>query len=230
MYEGLRGRARDFARRGSLKGGLLSCCVLLVGTVAACSDDGESGQTSSEVKATAVSHCPGTRRYDAFLQPGSTCQNVEATGGDWVAAPIFPDAPAKVRDISCAYYWRSSVNPPGPPEPQALQSLRARLLTANCAQPWCDSEECRMAGTGGASPMPAGVMASPGSGANGCDVCGIVSEDKLYIIVPEDFLGRYSVQLEEQNYLVLPDDRAQSYSVELPNQAMSYPEGFVTIY
>ena len=60
-----------------------------------------------------------------------------------------------------------------------------------------------------------------------------MSEDTLYVILPDDFEGNHAIQFDGGlGYLVQPFDPAQSYSVELPplQTNMTYPEGFITVY
>src|SRR5688500_7837978 len=91
-------------------------------------------------------------RYYAFLKTGS-CQDVAGANGRWTASPLFPTAPAVVRDAACSFRWTASTaTSNAEPDVDALSGLGAEHLTkgvdvqekTSCAAPVFSPEALTM--------------------------------------------------------------------------------------
>lgn len=122
--------------------------------------------------------CPSLR-YDLY-RSGSACEMPAArAGGTWSMQPLFPGAPAAVRDRFCAYTWspsgeggRCAAAPTGAIPRESLEKLGAR---GHCplSQPGCGTTTVRLGGLTSTDALPtvgaeSAVMAlAPTSGGSG---------------------------------------------------------------
>ena len=181
---------------------------------------------------------PGCRqegpRYLAFLASGA-CHDVAGSGGTWLAHPLFPEAPAPIRDTACAYQWWAASTASA--DIAILTTIGAEHLTRDVEV----TTRCaaRVLSPGSATVLPPNVgdggESSP-TGVSGCDVCARLFGKSLFVILPPD-------QLDLETAVVLtPSGRyiafgmsvpagTQAFAVELPANALeSYKEGRVPLF
>lgn len=139
------------------------------------SDVEAGGPAATAEDETADGACVTATHYDVLLESG-TCADVPGAGGTWITSELFPDAPAGIRERSCAYRWTG----PHPIDRGAIEHVPG----ASLATPVC----------GAAAQSFAVVTSSPGEfidgltagGAAGCDVCARVQPRRAWVVLPGD--------------------------------------------
>jgi hypothetical protein len=196
------------------------------------SEDGGEGSVSP--------FCPpDAPRYYAFLASGS-CAEVSGSGGVWIAQPLFPEAPADVRERACTYRWRSAeVGSASGPDVEALEALSAELLTESREPPApCDAAPS-LRGSAAIVPVdPDAGGASAPTGVSGCDVCAQIRDRSAFVILPADNLDLQTmlVATSAGRFVTIdlspPTAGAQAFSVELPPapDGASYEEGRASLF
>lgn len=113
------------------------------------------------------------RRVDVALE-GSACSDVKGSRGNWIARPLFPDAPEEVRAQSCRFTWQGSGG--SAPDRTALENDVEGVMSPTCAR--------------GRAPAVVPIDASDDppiiihGGSIGCDVCGKNRDRNGWIVVP----------------------------------------------
>ena len=206
----------------------LGACASGAGNDASTSAD--EGVSADEIRA---GRCVAARRYDVFLTEG-VCQDVAGTNGTWVAESLFPDAPAEVRDTSCAYEWQGSRKI----DHLAIYGLpHASVIAPVCAAAR-DTVSTTVA-TDDAAYWDVMIM----GGATGCDVCGKLRKDKAWIILPpdRDLIGKVQIPFVDDGSpgatgiaLQLRDvpSGVRAVSIDLPPapRGKTYATGALTVY
>ena len=213
-------------RRGAHTTGALAIATALALALAACSaarssSDGE-GASSDAPLARDPSCSPRAPRYLAFLAEGP-CSDVQGVTGAWVARPLFPTAPASVRQTACSFTWRSIADEPqAPPDVDAL----TRLPVEHMALATSDGASC----PGGAAtpqgrvivrpPADAGDVGPP-TGVTGGDVCAQLREGNVFVILPAGGpeLRALTISTSDGRALsfeIVPPEGAQAFSLPLP--------------
>jgi hypothetical protein len=180
------------------------------------------------------------RRYELSLAEGHACEDIRAHGGRWVARPLFGDAPASLRDRACIVKWSPSRRN-APPDPTVLAAAPGVLMVA----PDCTgARTCSSASA--CSTVEANVQQIPFepepdivpyTGASGCDVCGVVSGGKIWVIDPPWLLpGTRKINVgltggAARTFVVDKPAGVQAYAVTLPPPppGQSYVEGRIKI-
>jgi hypothetical protein len=196
---------------------------------ASSSDD--EGVSADEIRA---GRCVAARRYDVFLTEG-VCQDVVGANGTWVAESLFPDAPAEVRDTSCAYKWVGA---------RKVDHLAIYDLPhASVIAPVCAAARDTVSTTVATDDAPYWDVFIMG-GATGCDVCGKLRKDKAWIILPpdRDLIGKVQVPyvndgspgaaagIALQLRDVPPGVRAVSIDLPPAPRGKTYATGALTVY
>ena len=159
----------------------------------------------------------GDVRYLALLGEGSEgpCADVAGRGGAWLAQPTFPQAPAALRDRACTYVWSAPASAPA--DVEALAKLATTFLTKGAEVAACEPPALEL------SPLlPDPDAASGPMGVTGCDVCGLVIDDEVFVVLPLDDVDRtWTLGVEMGDRLLSftieqPVHRAQAFSAKLP--------------
>lgn len=214
----------------------LSCIVLALAAITACSSSPSSSDTTSGTSTPppAPRLCSkDTIRYHAFLATGS-CRDVPGAGGTWVAEPAFPDAPPEIRDAACTYAWTPPQGASAKEDVAALEALTPELLTKG--KTFTVTEPCAppALGPSSASRIPPNDVGAPPTGVSGCDVCGRISIRRVYVILPPDKtkLKTFVVGTQGGTFVSFTIDApadAQVFSVELPEAETSYVQGRINM-
>lgn len=142
----------------------------------------QDDSTEEELSVRQDGVCVASSRVSAYLKSGA-CEPVRGRGGVWQAAPTFD---ALRESPFCTFRWSTSSR--ARPDITALgEALPLAKLQPVCRrEKRCveeDGESCL--GTGQAyvrEVTPTGPMAiSPG-----CDVCGLVRDGHLWVVLPDD--------------------------------------------
>lgn len=223
----LRSRTRSLA--------VVACLTVTVCALGACTTNVEQeapAHQSGPLEAVAAGHdagaCEHPTRYFAALRAG-TCATVRASGGAWVPGPAFEgdDVPATA---PCAYEWQTKSG--ALPDPSTL--VRGLGGAGRVAiTPACDA---------GAFPGVGTVMSIPelgpiaNVGSSGCDVCGTLVRDHLWVILPPErvFSRHVAVRLtngQTQSFQIdaQPGVRAVSVTLPTPPVGVAYVEGKVAV-
>lgn len=157
-------------------------------------------------------------RYYAFLKAPS-CADVPGAGGVWRVRPAFPEAPASVRDIACAYTWTPEAAD-ATEDVSVLEELepshlaKGELVTVACEPPALGADALTDITAEGGAGAPTGVT--------GCDVCGRVDDGRVYIILPGDdgpdltVLSVATLGGVWKTFRIARPQSAQLFSVALP--------------
>jgi hypothetical protein len=208
--------------------------TLTLGACASHADDAASsadeGVSADEIRA---GRCVAARRYDVFLTEG-VCQDVVGADGTWIAESLFPDAPADVRDTSCAYKW---VGARKIDHLALYDHAHASVIAPVCAAAR-DTVSTTVA-TDDAAYWDIFIM----GGATGCDVCGKLRKDKAWIILPpdRDLIGKVQVPYVNDSSPGAPGIALQlrdippgvrAVSIDLPPapRGKTYATGALTVY
>lgn len=209
--------------------------------IAACTSAGGTAEQTPQPSATSSSPGAAPRcrqegpRYLAFLASG-TCRDVQGSEGTWVARPLFPEAPAAIRDTACAYQWTGSAAATAP-DLAILTTIGAEHLTRDVEVTM--SCAARVLPPGSAAVVPSiagdGGESSP-TGVSGCDVCARLSGKTLFAILPPDRLDLHTavVLTPSGRYITFGmsvPEGTQAFAVDLPADALeSYKEGRVPLF
>lgn len=185
--------------------------------------DGETDAAEEEVHAS----CTNPRRY--FVAAGDEgCQEIAGRRGKWIPEALFEDAPVEVQTSTCAYRWLGERY--SRPDRDALVS---RLGWQNGIAPACGS---------GSQPNIGDVQEIPGldvlsqAGSVGCDVCGILKKDRIWVVLPPDKidLRQFEVRLSDGSSRAFEIDasaaRALSLKLPPPPAGLTYRAGRVHVY
>lgn len=184
---------------------------------------GEVPSSEAEVRAS----CTDPRLYFTVRAEGG-CEVVTAKRGRWTPSPVFRDAPPEVQRLACAYRW---AGPKGAsPDRRALElALGERAALA----PVCGADAALVPVRGNAARIegsPIGGLA----GSVGCDVCGIVWQNKLWVVISPDVSRRQvSVPLSTgtTDGFELASSSARAVVIDLPPAtAGEYRQGVVPVY
>ncbi len=187
--------------------------------------EGDAVASESDIRAS----CANPRRYFATFRSGATgaCVPVDGKRGQWVPEQPFPTAPARVQAAACGYRWSSSTN--AAPE---RDLLAAKIGKGGSLAPACGK---------GAQPAVGRVTQLPFhfkiiGGTVGCDVCGLVADGTLYVVLPADRVAIEQVEIAMPNgpmatFQIEPDP-ARALRIPLPasSDGASYAEGPVAIH
>ncbi len=144
-------------------------------TDAPASDEGDS---EAEIRAS----CTNPKRYYVVSADGP-CHAVTTSAGTWTpeADPVFADVPASSKVTTCVIRWTSASNAPA--DRQAL--VDAYGYQAGLA-PACGAGASPSIGVVREAPPPNVIL----GGSVGCDVCGILHDGHIWVVVPPDRLAR----------------------------------------
>lgn len=210
--------------------------VLALVAITACSSSSPSSGTSSGTGETATQPrlcSKDTIRYHAYLATGS-CNDVQGSGGTWIAESAFPDAPPEIRDAACTYAWTPPQGTSAKEDVAALEALTPEVLTKG--KTFTVTEPCAppALGPSSASLIPPNDVGAPPTGVSGCDVCGRIAMRRVYVILPPDKtkLKTYVIGTQGGSFVSFkidaPDD-TQVFSVELPESGASYVQGRINM-
>lgn len=206
------------------------------------SDSGADGEAAGddEAEITGANCFERPRRYELSLAEGHACEDIRAHGGRWVARPLFGDAPASFRDRACVVKWSASRRG-AQPDASVLATLPGvTMVTPDCT----GARTCSSANA--CSTIEADVKLIPfepepdivaQTGASGCDVCGVVTGGKIWVIDPPWLLpGARKINVgltggAARTFIVDKPAGVQAYAVTLPPPpaGQSYVEGRIKI-
>lgn len=205
----------------------------LLATACASSPDAPDAVAADEVILCDATNAP---RWYVSLRDRS-CEILPGNGGWWIPSALFPGAPPRVLASTCAYDWRVPVGSekvtPDVAVLKAFVDPDHEVLTPVCTGPVGVAPSASMADVYEVYEIPPN-----GGGSQGCDVCGIVDEDQLYVVLPPDeiVLYEFAVPLSngETRWLKLDAGAAYggTFSVPLPAlpDGLDYVDGYVTVY
>lgn len=190
------------------------------------STDGETYADEEEVRVS----CTNPRRY--FVAAGDEgCQQVAGRRGRWIPEALFEDAPAEVQASTCAYRWIGERY--SHPDRDALVS---RLGWQKGIAPACGSgSQPNVGDVHGLQEIP-GLDVFGHAGSVGCDVCGILKKDRIWVVLPPDkiALRQFEVRLTNGTSRAFEieahDARALSLKLPPPPAGLAYRAGRVPVY
>jgi hypothetical protein len=204
--------------------------ALAASLAAACSSGGgdpgapdQSDESEAEIRAS----CTNPRRYYVVSRNGP-CTTIAGEHGSWVPEndPAFSDAPREVDSTMCIVRWMPIAR--ALPDKKALDDA---MGYGSGVAPACGS---------GASPDVGEVLEAPPpnvilGGSVGCDVCGILHDGHIWVVMPPfKAPGRsFSVGLtngETKNFQI-QQAASPALSIELPAlpAGVKYKNGVVKI-
>lgn len=175
--------------------------------------------------------CTNPRRYFATFRESDlaeACTPVPGYRGQWVPEALFANAPADVQMSTCAYRWSGERY--SPPDRDALV---ARVGAANGLAPACGATSNPAVGT--LQPIP-DIEDWTMAGSVGCDVCGVLRNSNLWVILPPEriALRQFEVMLDngESRAFRIENVGAGALSFALPPlpAGTSYRQGRVHVY
>lgn len=173
-----------------------SCAVLLI--TACDQSDPDTGAVTSESK---LASCDRSGTIVARSLDGR-CTDVSGEHGHWAAAPLFADAPPDTG--YCRYTWSSTK------APADSEALYPRVMldtwTDGCASPAPDAD----AGFLVPYLAPDIPVFGPEGGAIGCDVCGVLKFDRIWLVLPVIGVGARQVDVK------LSDKTQRTFKIEAP--------------
>jgi hypothetical protein len=158
------------------------------------------------------------------------CRDVAAPSGSWRSTALFADAPdAPGTPRACVYAWTGADGPSAD-----VDALRGALGPNAVLTPACDDEPLSGAGTA----LPIEHLGLPVfSGSTGCDVCGVVKKNKMWIVLPPGLVQAKEFVVDLTNgdqrafeLHVAEGVRATSVVLPPPPAGTKYVEGPVTIF
>lgn len=202
-------------------------------SVIGCSTETGAGGTRAELEVIGEdrleSDCSEPRKYIAVVADGG-CVEIAAEGGRWVPSSLFEDAPPEAN--ACVYAWTTEAD--APPDRMALYAF-VHPYTTGALTPSC-GDAARVREDIVLEPIP-GLDAFGMAGSVGCDVCGIVKRDKLWVVLPPErvFAKQVGVQLTNGTmaaFKIKADEGTRAAVVTLPptEPGVAYVEGPVTIF
>ena len=187
---------------------------------------GEKGAeaTEDEVRAS----CTYSRRWFATLDDGA-CAAIAGRRGAWIPEPAFTDAPPEVQASTCVFQWV------GEKYSRAdVTALRAAFDEADALTPACGE---------GSRPVVGALREIPHvdnlghAGSVGCDVCGIVQQRRLWVILPPEKVGLRQIEVAMSNgssraFQIEAPAGARAVALELPPEpaGAAYLPGRVHVY
>jgi hypothetical protein len=187
--------------------------------------DAEPASSEDALEAT----CSEPREYIAVVAERG-CVEVAAERGRWVPSPLFEDAPPEAN--ACIYAWAGEAG--APVDRWALYAF-VRPYDSGALTPSCGGGE-RVREDIVLEPIP-GLDIFGMAGSVGCDVCGIVKEGKLWVVLPPERVLSRQVGLPLTNggmaaFQIKADEGARAVTVSLPptEPGVAYVEGHVTVY
>jgi hypothetical protein len=188
--------------------------------------EGEVASSEGEIRAS----CSNPRKYFATFHKGAgTCTPIEGQRGRWLPEPLFTDAPADVQASTCAYRWSGERN--ARPDRDAIVS---KVGFWNGLAPAC--------GASGSTPSVGLLQPIPkidhwtSAGTVGCDVCGVVRQGKIWVVLPPETVVRnqFAVKLTDGTTssfeIEAPATRALSIELPPPPPGTSYESGPVAVF
>ncbi|HEY8075483.1 MAG TPA: hypothetical protein VIF62_15270 [Labilithrix sp.] len=155
--------------------------LALVLVAAGCASETSDGAPANEGDAEADirASCTNPRRY--YLVTRGPCATIAGHGGAWTpeADPVFDDAPPSAAASTCVVRWSA----PAPPDKQALVDA---VGIAGGLAPACGAGASPAMGEVKDAPPPNVIL----GGSVGCDVCGILHDGHVWVVLPPDRLGR----------------------------------------
>ena len=192
-------------------------------------DSSDSGSQSTESEQ--HGSCTNPVVYFATYADGSqACQPIPGAHGAWVPEPLFADAPADVQASTCAYRWTPETGyASSVPDRDAIT---AKINWTNGLAPSCGASAAP--GVGDVQPIPE-VTEPPSIGSAGCDVCGVLRNGKVWVVLPPDriLVRQFQVGLSggaTRAFQIAPTAvRALSLQLPPPPPGTSYVSGHVKI-
>lgn len=206
--------------------------ALLVGACSSSSEVGgenpgaEPGVDEGEVAST----CTNPRRYFVTFREGSgTCEPIAGKRGRWLPERLFADAPEDVQSSTCAYIWSGARY--SRPDRDALI---AKVGYANAAAPACGSSS--FPDVGELQPIPNIDDIWGHAGSVGCDVCGVLRNGKIWVILPPERVAKRQFEVvlstgETRAFQINATD-ARALAIDLPPAPAGtrYRQGRVHVY
>lgn len=187
--------------------------------------EGAVESTEDEVRAS----CTNPRRYFVTFAEGSgACVPIPGRRGAWIPEALFADAPPELQTSTCAYRWSGEKysRPDG-------DAIAAKVGYANALAPACGSSSFPDVGL--LQPIPNLDIWSQ-AGSVGCDVCGVLRNGKLWVILPPSKVASKQFQVQLTNgqtrafQIEATEARALSIALPAPPAGTRYKQGRVHIY
>lgn len=206
----------SFSSSAALLGALATVAALAVGCGGATSSDadgvaqaggaagaeGDAESSEEELRAS----CTNPRRYFATFREGTgTCAPIAARRGQWLPESLFADAPADVQISTCTYQWSGEKY--SRPDQDAL---RAAVGAENGLAPACGKSSVPDVGL--LQPIPY-IDIWTQAGSVGCDVCGIVRNGRIWVVLPPEKIARKQFEVR------LSDGRTRAFQIEARTDA-----------
>ena len=195
---------------------LLSLAVLLVaslGAMGCASSSTDEPTPTDEAESESRASCTNPRAYFATYGEGTgTCEPIAGHSGQWLPKPLFADAPSDVQRSTCRYEWSGERY--SQPDRDAIY---AKVGWTNGLAASCGSSTDP--DVGALQPIPK-VDHWSMAGSVGCDVCGVIRNGKIWIVLPPDriYQKQFEVKLSNgatQAFQILPT-AARALSIQLP--------------
>lgn len=156
-----------------------------------------------------------------------SCTPIEGRRGQWLPEPLFPDAPEDVQLSTCAYRWS------GEKYSRAdRDAIAARVGDQGALAPACGTSS-----TGGRDPRAHPAPRHPQqAGSVGCDVCGVLRNGKIWVILPPEKIAQKQFEIRLDNgetrafEIQNPAARAVSVTLPAPPAGTRYLQGRVKVY
>ena len=173
--------------------------------------------------------CTHPRRYVAVVAEGE-CTKVTATRGRWAPSPLFEDAPEG--SGYCIYTWDGESDAPA--DRAALEARFPRYdVGIGALAPLCG--EGGVVHDAALEELPFPLITGQ-AGSVGCDVCGIVEDNRLWVVLPPEYIRfrKFNVKLSnggERSFKIAADRSARAVSLPLPEPPAGthYVEGRVRV-
>ena len=191
--------------------------------------EGDAVSSDSDLRA---SSCANPRRYFATFRTVATgtCDPIGGQHGRWVPEQPFPTAPARVQAAACGYRWSSPTN--ALPERDLLASRLGSGRSGSGLAPACGKGA--QSAVGRVTPLPSHTKII--GGTVGCDVCGLVADGVLYVVLPPDqvAINQLEIAVADGSAVAFQIEPAatRALSIRLPaaSSGASYAEGPVAIH
>lgn len=189
--------------------------------------EGDAEATDQDVTAS----CTYPRRY--FVTFGEAtdeqpCTPIAGRRGQWLPEPLFADAPEDVQLSTCAYRWSGEKY--SRPDRDAIA---ARVGNVNALAPACGTSVAP--DIGALEPIPHLDVLSQ-AGSVGCDVCGVLRNGKLWVILPPEKIATKQLEVRLDNgqtrafQIQNADARALSITLPPPPAGAQYRQERVRVY
>jgi hypothetical protein len=195
-------------------------------------EGGEVDATEDEVRAS----CTNPRRYFATFTDSATsapatpaCAPIPGYRGQWLPAPLFTDAPPEVQVSTCAYQWSG----------EKYSRPDREAIVASVEYPSVLAPACGTASTpdvAALQPIPYVEVSLIQAGSVGCDVCGLLRNGKLWVILPPELNLKRQLELRldsgEIRSFQIQNAQARALSITLPAPpaGTSYVQGRTKVY